>query len=46
MNSGPGLAFITYPQATALMPLPQFWTVCFFLMLILLCVDTQVRLLD
>ncbi|XP_068197352.1 sodium- and chloride-dependent GABA transporter 3-like [Antennarius striatus] len=39
--SGPGLAFIAYPQATALMPLPQFWTVCFFLMLILLTVDTH-----
>lgn len=40
--SGPGLAFIAYPQATALMPLPQFWTACFFFMLILLAVDTQV----
>ncbi|XP_028988182.1 sodium- and chloride-dependent GABA transporter 3-like [Betta splendens] len=40
-ESGPGLAFIAYPQATALMPLPQFWTVCFFLMLILLSVDTH-----
>jgi SNF family Na+-dependent transporter len=41
-NKGPGLAFIAYPQATALMPLPQFWTICFFLMLILLSVDTHV----
>ncbi|KAM9349536.1 sodium- and chloride-dependent betaine transporter-like [Symphorus nematophorus] len=40
-ESGPGLAFIAYPQATALMPLPQFWAVCFFLMLIFLCVDTH-----
>ncbi|XP_068195978.1 sodium- and chloride-dependent GABA transporter 3-like [Antennarius striatus] len=40
-ESGPGLAFIAYPQATALMPLPQFWTVCFFLMLILLTVDSH-----
>ncbi|KAK2822752.1 hypothetical protein Q5P01_022817 [Channa striata] len=40
-ESGPGLAFIAYPQATALMPLPQFWSVCFFLMLILLTVDTH-----
>ncbi|XP_051266886.1 sodium- and chloride-dependent GABA transporter 3-like isoform X7 [Dicentrarchus labrax] len=40
-ESGPGLAFIVYPQATAMMPLPQFWTVCFFLMLILLTVDTH-----
>uniref|UniRef100_A0A3Q3GFN9 Transporter n=1 Tax=Kryptolebias marmoratus TaxID=37003 RepID=A0A3Q3GFN9_KRYMA len=35
-DSGPGLAFVAYPQATAMMPLPQLWTVCFFLMLILL----------
>ncbi|XP_035027243.2 sodium- and chloride-dependent betaine transporter [Hippoglossus stenolepis] len=40
-ESGPGLAFIAYPQATAMMPLPQLWTVCFFLMLILLTVDTH-----
>uniref|UniRef100_A0A3Q0QX79 Transporter n=1 Tax=Amphilophus citrinellus TaxID=61819 RepID=A0A3Q0QX79_AMPCI len=40
-ESGPGLAFIAYPQATAMMPLPQFWTICFFLMLILLSVDTH-----
>ncbi|KAI3374653.1 hypothetical protein L3Q82_021224, partial [Scortum barcoo] len=40
-ESGPGLAFIAYPQATAMMPLPQLWTVCFFLMLILLAVDTH-----
>uniref|UniRef100_A0A4W6C1L8 Transporter n=1 Tax=Lates calcarifer TaxID=8187 RepID=A0A4W6C1L8_LATCA len=40
-ESGPGLAFITYPQATALMPLPQLWTACFFLMLIMLGVDTH-----
>ncbi|XP_030607471.1 sodium- and chloride-dependent GABA transporter 3-like [Archocentrus centrarchus] len=40
-QSGPGLAFIAYPQATAMMPLPQFWTICFFLMLILLSVDTH-----
>ncbi|XP_058497785.1 sodium- and chloride-dependent GABA transporter 3-like [Solea solea] len=40
-ESGPGLAFIAYPQATAMMPLPQLWTICFFLMLILLTVDTH-----
>uniref|UniRef100_UPI003AAD46B6 sodium- and chloride-dependent betaine transporter-like n=1 Tax=Centroberyx gerrardi TaxID=166262 RepID=UPI003AAD46B6 len=40
-ESGPGLAFIAYPQATAMMPLPQLWTVCFFLMLLLLSVDTH-----
>ncbi|XP_071347699.1 sodium- and chloride-dependent GABA transporter 3-like [Trachinotus anak] len=46
VESGPGLAFITYPQATAMMPLPQFWTVCFFLMLILLGADTHFVTVD
>ena len=45
INTGPGLAFIAYPQAAAMMPLPQFWNICFFLMLISLCVDTHVRLI-
>uniref|UniRef100_A0A3B4ANK0 Uncharacterized protein n=1 Tax=Periophthalmus magnuspinnatus TaxID=409849 RepID=A0A3B4ANK0_9GOBI len=40
-ESGPGLAFIAYPQAIAMMPLPQLWAVCFFMMLILLGLDTQ-----
>ncbi|XP_061683677.1 sodium- and chloride-dependent GABA transporter 2-like [Syngnathoides biaculeatus] len=40
-ESGPGLAFIAYPQAVAMMPLPQFWAVCFFIMIILLGLDTQ-----
>ncbi|XP_075875949.1 sodium- and chloride-dependent GABA transporter 3-like [Nelusetta ayraudi] len=40
-DSGPGLAFITYPQATAMIPLPQLWAFCFFLMLILLAIDSH-----
>ncbi|MED6236060.1 hypothetical protein ATANTOWER_003902, partial [Ataeniobius toweri] len=39
--SGPGLAFIAYPRAVAMMPLPQLWAVCFFIMVILLGADTQ-----
>uniref|UniRef100_A0A674MAB1 Transporter n=1 Tax=Takifugu rubripes TaxID=31033 RepID=A0A674MAB1_TAKRU len=39
--SGPGLAFIAYPRAVAMMPLPQLWSVCFFIMVILLGADTQ-----
>uniref|UniRef100_A0A665XEW5 Transporter n=1 Tax=Echeneis naucrates TaxID=173247 RepID=A0A665XEW5_ECHNA len=41
VESGPGLVFIAYPQATAMMPFPQFWSVCFFLMLIFLSVDSH-----
>ncbi|XP_035760171.1 sodium- and chloride-dependent betaine transporter-like, partial [Neolamprologus brichardi] len=37
----PGLAFIAYPQAVAMMPQPQLWSICFFVMLILLGLDTQ-----
>ncbi|KAM9812595.1 sodium- and chloride-dependent GABA transporter 2-like isoform 3-T3 [Syngnathus typhle] len=40
-ESGPGLAFITYPQAVAMLPLPNVWSVCFFVMIILLGLDTQ-----
>ncbi|XP_064610072.1 sodium- and chloride-dependent GABA transporter 3-like [Liolophura sinensis] len=40
-NSGPGLIFITYPHTASLLPLPQLWTVLFFLTCILLAVDSQ-----
>uniref|UniRef100_UPI003AB0A346 sodium- and chloride-dependent GABA transporter 2-like n=1 Tax=Centroberyx gerrardi TaxID=166262 RepID=UPI003AB0A346 len=40
VDSGPGLAFIAFPQAAAMMPLPQLWAACFFFMLILLGLDT------
>lgn len=43
LAAGPGLAFIAYPRAVAMMPLPQLWAVCFFVMVILLGADTQVR---
>jgi len=41
VKSGPGLAFITYPTALSLMPIPQFWNACFFLMIITIAVDSQ-----
>ncbi|KAI4822705.1 hypothetical protein KUCAC02_008236, partial [Chaenocephalus aceratus] len=43
VTSGPGLAFIAFPQAVAMMPVPQLWAACFFIMLILLGLDTVVR---
>lgn len=36
------MAFIAYPRAVAMMPLPQLWAICFFIMVILLGADTQV----
>lgn len=45
-ESGPGLAFIAYPQAVAMMPLPQLWAVCFFIMIILLGLDTQFLMME
>lgn len=40
-ESGPGLAFIAYPKALALMPMPQLWGCLFFFMLFLLGLDSE-----
>ncbi|XP_051934084.1 sodium- and chloride-dependent GABA transporter 3-like isoform X5 [Hippocampus zosterae] len=40
-ESGPGLVFVAYPQAVAMMPLPNLWSICFFVMLLLLVLDTE-----
>ncbi|KAM9349949.1 sodium- and chloride-dependent GABA transporter 2-like [Symphorus nematophorus] len=40
-ESGPGLAFIAYPRAVAMMPLPQLWAAFFFIMVIFLGLDSE-----
>ena len=43
--SGPGLTFIVYPEALAMLPGSAIWSAVFFLTLFVMGLDTQVSLL-
>uniref|UniRef100_A0A8C5GRS5 Transporter n=1 Tax=Gouania willdenowi TaxID=441366 RepID=A0A8C5GRS5_GOUWI len=43
---GPGLVFVVYPQAFAMMPVAQLWAVMFFFMLLCLGLDSEFAMVE
>lgn len=46
VDSGPGLAFVTFPDAVTTMPVPALWSLLFFLMLFTLGLGSEIALLE
>ncbi|XP_061168949.1 sodium- and chloride-dependent glycine transporter 2-like [Saccostrea echinata] len=46
VQAGPGLAFLVYPEALSLLPLPNVWAVLFFLTLFTVGLDSQFTTLE
>lgn len=44
--AGPELSFVVYPTALTLLPFSNFWSILFYIIMILLGIDTQFGFLD